>query len=115
VTRALHPTDSKPERVTKELREQSEKYNWEGNTFPTKVKDIRIRETNNDTNNNLFGFDDEAKKIYTIRISMLDKPEKTINLFLHDDNHYCVVKDISRLVSAQLSKNGHGKDLCCAV
>ncbi len=76
VTRALHRTYSTPERVTKELCEQSKKYNWEGITFPTKVKDIHIWETNNDTNINLFGFDDEAKKIYTIRIGMLDKPEK---------------------------------------
>ncbi len=80
VTRALHPTDSKPERVTKELREQSKEYNWEKITFPTKVKDIHIWETNNNTNINVFGFDDEVKKIYTIRIGMLDKPEKTINL-----------------------------------
>ena len=33
-------------------------------------------------------------------------------MFLHDDNHYCVVRDLSKLVSSQLSKKGHGKDIC---
>ncbi len=60
----------------------------------------------------MFGYDDEAKKIYTIRIAELKDPLKTINLFLHDDNHYCVVKDLSKLVSSQLSKYDHGKDIC---
>ena len=79
------------------------------------MKDIQIWETNNNININLFGFDDDAKKIYTIRIGELKDPLNTINLFLHDDNHYCVVKDISRLVSAQLSKDSHGKDIVCVV
>ncbi len=60
----------------------------------------------------MFGYDNEAKKIYTIRIAELKGPLKTINLFLHDDNHYSVVKDLSKLVLSQLSKKGHGKDIC---
>ncbi len=114
VTRVLNPVDDNPQRITKELREQAEKYKWDGITFPTKVKDIHIffREKNNNININVFGYDDEAKKIYTIRIAELKDPLKTINLFLHDDNHYCVVKDLSKLVSSQLSKKDHGKDIC---
>ncbi len=42
VTRALNPITKNPQIITKELREQSEKYKWEGITFPTKVKDIPI-------------------------------------------------------------------------
>ncbi len=38
--------------------------------------------------------------------------DKFINLFLHDDNHYCVVKNLGRLVSSQLSNHGHKKHLC---
>ena len=99
VTRALNPVDDNPQKVTKELREQGERHEWEGVAFPTRVKDIHIWEKHNDININVFGYDDEAKKIYTIRIAELKDPLKTINLFLHDDNHYCVVKDLSRLVS----------------
>ena len=112
VTRALNPVDDNPQRITKELREQAEKHKWEGITFPTKVKDIHIWEKNNNININVFGHDDEAKKIYTIRIAELKDPLKTINVFLHDDNHYGVVKSLSKLVSSQLSKNDHGKDIC---
>ena len=103
VTRALNPVDDNPQRVTKDLREQAEKHKWEGITFPTKVKDIHIWGKNNNININVFGYDDEAKKIYTIRIAELKDPLKTINLFLHDDNHYCVVKDLSKSVSSQLA------------
>ena len=112
VTRALNSVDDNPQRITEKLREQAEKRKWEGITFPTKVKDIHIWEKNNNININVFGYDDEAKKIYTIRIAELKDPLKTINFFLHDDNHYCVVKDLSKLVSSQLSKKGHGKDIC---
>ncbi len=112
VTTALNPVDDNPQRITKELREQTEKHKWNGITFPTKVRDIHIWEKNNNIYINVFGYDDEAKKIYTIRIAELKDPLKTINLFLHDDNHYCVVKDLSKLVSSQLSKYDHGKDIC---
>ncbi len=112
VTRALNPVDDNPQRITKELREQTEKYKWNGIIFPTKVKDIHIWEKNNNININVFCYDNEAKKMYTIRIAELKDPLKTINLFLHDDNHYCVVKDLSKLVSSQLNKKDHGKDIC---
>ncbi len=112
VTRALNLVDDNPQRITNELREQAERYKWNEITYPTKVKGIHIWEKNNNININVFSYDDEAKKIYTLRIAELKDPLKTINLFLHDDNHYCVVKDLSKLVSSQLSKKGHGKDMC---
>ena len=111
-TRALNMVDDHPERITKKLSEQAEKYEWEGITFPTKVKNICVWERNNDVGVNVFGYDEDAKKLYTIRIAELKNPTNTINLYLHDDNHYCVIKDLGRLVSAQLSKSDHGKDIC---
>ncbi len=112
VTRALNPADGNPNRITNELREQTKKYNWEGITFPTSLKEIKVWEGNNDVNVNVFAYDEDEKSLYTIRIGELRDPNKTINLYLHDDNHYCVIKDLSRLVSAQLSKKDHGKDIC---
>ena len=112
VTRALSMVDDHPERITKELREQAKKYKWEEITFPTKVKNICVWERNNDIGVNVFGYDEDVKKLYTIRIAELENPISTINLYLHDDNHYCVIKDLGRLVSAQLSKKNHGKDIC---
>ncbi len=112
VTRALNPVDRNSERITKELREQAKKYEWEGITFPTKVKNIYVWEKDNDIGVNVFGYDEDVGKLYTIRIAELKNPINTINLYLHDDNHYCVIKDLGRLVSAQLSKKNHGKDIC---
>ncbi len=91
---------------------KTKKYNWEGITFPTSLKEIKVWEENNDVNVNVFAYDEDEKSLYTIRIGELRDPNKTINLYLHDDNHYCVIKDLSRLVSAQLSKKDHGKDIC---
>ena len=70
----------------------------------------------------MFGYDEETKTINSIKLCdnytniVLDGNEqsaatqqesKFINLFLHDDNHYCVVKNLSRLVSSQLSNRQH--------
>ncbi len=94
-TRALNMVDDHPERITKKLREQAKKYKWEGITFPTKVKDIYVWEKDNDIGVNVFGYDEDAKKLYTIKVTELKNPINTINLYLHDDNHYCVIKDLS--------------------
>ncbi len=122
VTRALNPVDRNSERITKELRDQAEKYDWSEITFPVKVKDIHIWEKNNNKFVNVFGYDEENKKIYPIKLcdnhtSIVlgdneTQDDKFINLFLHDDNHYCVVKNISRLVSSQTSKHKEPKHFC---
>ncbi len=123
VTRALNPVKKNSERITNELRSQAKDLVWKGITFPMKVKDIPIWEKNNDKFVSVFGYDDESKKIYTIKMCDdltsvdLDKEKETqdkklINLFLHDDNHYCVVKDLSRLVSSQHSKHKEKRHFC---
>ena len=110
VTRALNPIDRDSERVTKILKTQAEKYNWNDIEFPTKLKDIHKFENNNNVNVNVFSFDDETKKVYTLRLGKTDH-EETINLFLYDE-HYGVVKNLSRLVSSQVNKQDHKKHIC---
>ena len=112
VTRALNPVDRNPNRITNELKKQTEKYNWEGISFPTKLTEIKIWEKNNNFNVNVFSYDETEKEIYTSRLGELKEPDETINLYLHDDNHYCVIKVLNRLVSSHLNKTGHAKDLC---
>ncbi len=129
VTGAMNPVVRDSEKITKKLREQSEKLNWDGITFPTKVKDIPIWEKNNENkiNINVYGFDEDSKKVYVIKMSdnftstvLEDESHehdpttqtKFINLFLHDDNHFCVVKNLSRLVSSQISKKKNKKHFC---
>ena len=110
ITRSLNPVDIKPERVTKILKMQAEKLNWTLIKFPTKVKDIHKFEKQNNINVNVFSYDDETKKVYTLRLSKTNN-EVHVNLFLYDE-HYSVVKDISRLISSQLSKKEHKKYIC---
>ncbi len=112
VIRALNPVDRNPNRITNELKKQTEKYNWEGISFPTKLTEIKIWENNNNFNVNVFSHDETEKEIYTSRLGELKEPDETISLYLHDDNHYCVIRDLNRLVSSQLNKTGHAKDLC---
>ncbi len=119
---SLKSSERKSERISNELRKQSEKYDWSGITFPTKVEDIPIWENKNNINIHVFGYDEDSVKVYTTKLCdgytsiVLDEDEtqddKFINLFLHDDNHFCVVKNLSRLVSSQLSKNNHKKHFC---
>ena len=81
-----------------------------------------IWEKNNDNKYrvNVFEFDSDSKKTYSIRLSDQcnsteisdEDPTKYINLFLHDDNHYCVIRNLSRLILSGLSKHEHKKHFC---
>ena len=98
VTRALNPVKRDAERIDKNLRTQAKKYNWDDIEFPTKLKDIHKFENNNEINVNVFSFDEESGKygrVYTLRLSKTYY-EETVNLFFYDD-HYGVVKNLSRL------------------
>ena len=41
VTRALNPVEEHPERITKELKRQSERLNWDDLKFPVELKEIK--------------------------------------------------------------------------
>jgi hypothetical protein len=108
VTRALNPVDKNSERISKQLRRQSEELNWEGIDFPTHINDIKKFEKNNSNIGiNIFSAD-ESLKVYPLRVSGKTDP---IRLFLWK-NHYSVVKDMSKLVGSQISKNEHKKYIC---
>ncbi len=51
VTRALNPIGKNPDRITKELKDQAEKYDWSDLNLPVKVKDISIWESKNKNKN----------------------------------------------------------------
>ena len=54
--------------------------------------------------------------VYPLRISKYkDKRESSVNLLLITDDtkqHYCWIKDISKLLSLQTSKDGHVRYVC---
>ena len=112
VTRALHPVDIHPERITKELKDQSERLDWSGLKFPVDLKQIIIFEKlNPQISINVFGFEGD---VYPLRLSKSES-EQTINLLLISDGekqHYCLIKSLSRLLSSQMSKHGHTNVFC---
>ena len=72
ITRSLNLTNIKPERITKDLREQAKSIIYMDDiSFPTKVNEISIWEKNNYNKYrvNVFGFDSDSKKAYSIRLS----------------------------------------------
>ena len=71
VARALNPVDEHAERITKELKKQSEKLDWSGLKFPVELNQIAIFEKNNpQISINVFGF---AKDVCTLRLSKKNK------------------------------------------
>ena len=101
VTRALHPIGEHPERLTKKLREQSKLFDWTGVSFPTSFEDIALFEKNNNISVRILGCDEETKEIVCLRNGN-GRYKLAVTLLLFED-HYCVVKNMSRLTSRQLT------------
>ena len=123
VTRALHPVEKNSERITNELKEQSERLDWSGLKFPVKLDQIVIFEKfNPQISINVFGFED--KVVYPLRLSKRksersererSENEQTINLLLISDGekqHYCLIKSLSRLLSSQVSGHKESNVFC---
>ena len=112
VTRSLNPVDVHPERITKELKDQSERLDWSGLKFPVKLDHIVIFEKFNPSISiNVFGFEGD---VYPLRLSK-SKSEQTINLLLISDGekqHYCLIKSLSRLLSSQLTNHDPANSFC---
>jgi len=58
----------------------------------------------------VFGFDN-ISKVYRLRMSKF-KRQKEIDLMFLKNKHYCLVKNLSRLMSMQTSKH-HGEIVIC--
>lgn len=112
VARWMNPVDKNPERITNDLRKQSEKLNWEGIVWPMKLKDINKFEKMNNISVNVFGLN--GTEVYPLRPSKFNHETEIDLLLIHDDEkqHYCLIKDMSRLLSAQTSKKQHKKFFC---
>ena len=112
VTRALNQVEDHPERITKELREQSGQFNWANIKFPTDLKTIdRFERQNATISINVLGYEES---IDPLRISKYEH-ENVINLLLISDGerqHYCLIKNMSKLLSAQTSKKKVGHLFC---
>ena len=119
VTRAINPTESHSEWRDKKLKASADTLNWDNITFPTSLSQIDKFERNNPSVSvNVFGFAEkgscrDAKSeniVYSMRTSPYEREHEVDLLLFSGDNqtkHYCVIKNLSRLLSSQKSKHGH--------
>ena len=113
VLRALNPTKDHPERINKKLKEKENTLNMEGIEYPVSLKDIdKFEKQNPNIFITVFGYDN--KSVYVLRNSENTNREHNVILLLIKEgvNHYCLVKNLSRLLSSQVSKHNGKKYFC---
>ena len=114
VTRALHPAKDNPGRIDKNLIKSTENFNSDGITFPVDLKQIdRFEKQNPTISVNVFGY--EKKKVTILRKTENYKRENIVDLLIiskGEVQHYCVIKNLSRLISSQHNKHPGGKYPC---
>ena len=116
VKRALNPTNDHPERIDKELMEKENTLNMEGIEYPVSLKDIsKFEKQNPEISITILGFN-EKDKVHPLRVSehTYIRKHNIILLLIERDgvNHYCLVKNSSRLLSKQISAHKGGTHIC---
>ena len=99
----------------KNLKEYENDLNFKGLDFPIRVKDIQKFENQNPDlpGINVFSVNDN-NKIYPLILNEKEC-QKTIDLFLFskDENqHYCLIKNFSRLTRSQITSNNRKIHIC---
>ena len=89
--------------LTKKLREQSKIFDWTGVNFPTSFEDISRFEKNNLISVKVLGCDDSRREIVHLRNG--NGRYKLAVTLLFFVEHYCLVRNVSRLASRQ-SRDG---------
>ena len=114
VLRALNPRKKDSERIDKKLKEKENTLNMEGIEYPVSLKDIdKFEKQNPSIFITVFGYED--KSVYVLRNSENTNREHNVILLLIKEegvNHYCLVKNLSRLLSSQVSKHDGKKYFC---
>ncbi|KAL0849054.1 hypothetical protein ABMA28_013417 [Loxostege sticticalis] len=115
VTAALYPARSHPERVSSYPNFQ-DVLNVQGMSFPVTFTDINIFEKNNPKLRFIiYGLKNNKTIIGPLYKSENNENKRTIHLLLLDNgtnSHYCLIKDLSRLLRSQVTAH-HGKIYFC--
>lgn len=119
---ALHPVDIHSERISN-YPHYSKILKLKGIQFPMTIKQIPNFEKQNQISINVYVLKKEKKNFATLPTYLTkNKMKRHVNLLLvqdrYDDDdtpikyHYVWIKNLSRLVSNQLSREGHKKFIC---
>ena len=105
--KGLNPTNNHPERIDKKLKIKENTLNMEGIEYTVSLKNIdKFEKQNQSICIIVFGYD--WKSVYPLRNSNNVDREHKIRLMLIEENgvnHYCLIKNISALLSSQISKH----------
>ena len=88
------------------------KLNFTGSDFPVSLKDIsRFEKQNPEIGVNVYGYE---KNVHALRLNKTD-PQNAIDLLFitnEENQHYCWIKNFSKLVRAQVTKHEHKSNFC---
>ena len=114
ILRKLNPCEKNSERIDKKLKEKENTLNMEGIEYPVSLKDIdKFERQNPSISITVFGY--EGKRVYPLRNSNNTNREHDVILILIEEegvNHYCLVKNVSRLLSSQVSNHKEKHHFC---
>ena len=115
VLRALNPKDVHPERIDEDLKSKQNTLNMEGINYPVDFRGIdRFEKQNPETSISLLGYNKD-EKVYPLKLSKYTGSKHDITLLLikdEDNSHYCLVKNISALLSSQINNHSHKRKYC---
>ena len=111
ILRYLRPIPMNEVRLT-DIRKYENDLNFKGIDFPVKLKDITKFENQNPDLPGINAFSvNDNNKIYPLRLHQ-KVLQKTIDLFLFskdEKQHYCLIKNFSRLVRSQITSHSSRK------
>ena len=115
VLRALNLINKNAERIDSDLKSKQDTINMDGIRYPVNFRAIdRFEHLNPNISISVLGYNKE-ERVYPLRISKCTKRKHDIILLLIKDgekSHYCLVKNISALLSSQINSNDHKRYFC---
>ena len=113
VTRAANMVENHPERITEDLREQAEKFDWTDCKFPMPLEKINFFEKRNNLSINVYEWNGHASPLI---VTKEEKPFHIDLVFLTkgtDQAHFALVKNFSRFASCQVPGKGGNERYFC--
>ena len=112
IARAANMVENHPERITDDLREQAEKFDWTDCKFPMALDKIKIFEKRNNLSINVYQWKECA---CPLRITKEEKPFHVDLVFLTKDfqSHFALIKNFSRFASSQVPGKGGNERFFC--
>ena len=115
VLRALNPKDTNPQRVDKDLKNKQDTLNMDGIKYPVDFRGIdRFEKQNPEISISLLGYNKD-ERVYPLKLSKYTGSKHDITLLLikdGDNSHYCLVNNISALLSSQINNHKGKRHFC---